>query len=108
LFYIVDVHVLFVPLTYEKSVGDSSELLAAWALEKETVQKKSRVKLVLTKKLFIDAAMKVPCRTWWARTKVSTLEYRLNSRQACPVHCKGVIRLYSCKSFGPKRNRWKS
>jgi len=102
------VHVLFVPLTYEKSVGDSSELLAAWALEKETVQKKSRVKLILTKKLFIDAVMKVPCRTWWTRTKVSTLEYRLFSRQACPVHCKGVIWFYSCKSFGPTRNRWKS
>ena len=89
MFYIVDVHVLFVPLTYEKSVGDSSELLAAWALEKETVQKKSRVKLVLTKKLFIDAAMKVPCRNGGQGQKC--LRWNIGLTAGKPVRCTAKV-----------------
>ena len=97
---VVDVHVLFVPLTYEKSVCDSSELtnVGTW---KSNEKRKVWYKLGLTKKLFIDAAMKVPCSTLWTRTKVSTLKYRLHVRQACSVHCKGIVRLDSSESFWP-------
>ena len=53
-----------------------------------------------TKKLFINAAMEVPCSTWRAWTKVSTLKNRLN-RQASSVHSKRVIRLHSRETFWP-------
>ena len=72
-------------------------------MEKQRINK-SWVKLGLTKKLFIDAAMKVPGSTLRTRTKVSTLKYRLHVRQACSVHCKGIVRLDSSESFGPIRS----
>jgi len=53
-----------------------------------------------TKKLFINAAMEVPCSTWRAWTKVSTLKNRLN-RQASSVHSKRIIWLHSRETFWP-------
>ena len=69
--------------TVEKSVCDSSELMTVctWKSNEKS--------------------------TLWTRTKVPTLKYRDNVRQACPVHCKGVIRFDSCESFGPIRSRHK-
>ena len=67
-------------------------------------KKKSWVKLELTKKQFIDAAMKVPGSTLRTGTKVSTLKYRLHVRQAYYVHCKGTVRLDIVESFGPIRS----
>ena len=54
-----------------------------------------------TKKLFINAVMEVPCSTWRAWTKVSTLKNRLN-RQASSVHSKRIIRLHCWETFWPK------
>ena len=53
-----------------------------------------------TKKLFINAVMEVPCSTWRAWTKVSTLKNRLN-RQASSVHSKRIIWLHSRETFWP-------